>query len=126
MPYLHSIKLERQTFAFTKITVLKHNLTLAAHYKTRVESLGMIVYNNGLVSALSLLKNSQKEEDRLIYTLVAEWIHKKKVIGFAFDLPDDDLLKNVLAIIDSRILLALSLEILSLTDVMKEILKAEV
>lgn len=126
MPYLHSIKLERQTFAFGKIIVLKTNQTLAAHYKSSVESMGMMINNNGLVSALSLLKNSKHDADKLIYSHLALWTNQKKVIGFTFNLPPDDLLTKILAITDSRVLLALSIEALALTDVMKEILKAEV
>lgn len=126
MPYLHSIKLERQTFAFTKIINLRNNPPLASKYKSMVESLGMMIHNNGLVSALSLIRNSGKEENALIYQHLSEWIDQRKVVGFTFDLYDDDLLENILAIVDSRILLALTLEVLALTDAMKEILKAEV
>jgi len=126
MPHLHSIKLERQNFAFTKIIILRNSYPLDSKYKSMIESLGMMIHNNGLVSALSLIKNSDKTENALIYQHLAEWVNQKKVIGFAFDLNNDDLLENVLAIDDSRVILALTIEILSLTDAMKEILKAEV
>jgi len=126
MPYLHSIKLERQSFAFSKIIDIRDNHhSLASLYKSMVESLGMMIYNNGLVSVLSRLKNSNAE-NKFIYEHIAQWLDYKRVIAFSFNLPDDDLLECVLAIDDSRVLLALTIEILVLTDVMKEILKAEI
>ena len=127
MPYLHSIKLERQTFAFLKVgEIIGNNELNASNYKSRVESMGMMIHHNGLVSTLSILKNAKSDEDKLIYKHLAQWVHQKEVIGFTFNLQPDDLLTKILAITDSRVLLALTIEALALTDVMKEILKAEV
>ena len=118
MSYLKSKKLERQNYSFGIVSRLQGN---KKEYKSKVESLGMMIYNNGLVSTLSQLKLKENE----LYNHLMSWIVKNRVVNFPFD-NSKDLLNEVLEINDSMVLHALTLELLAITDTLKEILKAEV
>ena len=118
MGHLQSLKLKRQIYAYEIVTKKGGN---NKDYKSKIESLGMMIYNSGLVSTLTQLKL----KDALIYKHLKNWIVKNKVIGFTFN-EADDLLQKVVSIDDSMVLHALTIEILALTDALKEVLKAEV
>ena len=119
MGNLQSIKLKRQQYAYLAVKGIQDDNK--SDYKSMVESLGMMIYHNGLVSTLSQLKKKEPE----IYTQIHKWITSHPTIGFNFN-GHIDLLDTVLKIENPMTLNALTLEILSLTDALKEIIKAEI
>jgi len=122
MEYLQSNKLKRQVFCYTKVhSIVDHKQK--KEYKSAVERLGMMIYNNGLVSALCILKD---EKDKYpLYNHLSIWIANTKVIGFNLNTSNPDLLVNVLAISNSMVLQLLTIEVNKLSDTLKEIIKSE-
>lgn len=118
MGHLQSIKLKRQQYAYQAVTTYPNN---KKDYKSKVESLGMMIYHNGLVSTLTQLK--KKETD--IYNQIHKWITQHPSICFNYN-GCNDLLDKVVTIGNPMVLHALTIEILALTDALKEIIKAEI
>lgn len=119
MSYLQSQKLERQAFAFKSVhSVLSEQLQVhpvinKKDYKSDVEKLGMMIYNSGLVSSLAHIKDKNK----VLYKHISDWIKNQ----FEFS----DLLKFLVEQKDPLQINKITLEVVALSDALKEICKAE-
>jgi len=125
MSILKSRKHQRQKFAYDCFQSVQNGIK--SKYKTQIEKLGMILYTNGLTSTLAYIKAGRENnnEFRFLYKHLTQWIlQENPIIGFSIE-NDDDLLEKVLEIDNSRVVLALTQEFLTLSDALKEIVKAE-
>lgn len=111
----------QQKFAFDKISSLEDNKK--DKYKTFIENFGLMVYNNGLINALTVAK--AKKGDHPVYEHIKEWLGKDNYT-MGFDYSTNDLLKKLLSDeVNSQRLMLLTNEVLSLTDTLKSFAKAE-
>jgi hypothetical protein len=81
-----------------------------------------MIYTSGLSSTLAMLKGGKNSVK--VYNHIEEWIWQNPVIGFSLN-QNEYLIQKVLEINDPMVLNALTKELLSLTDALKEMVKAE-
>lgn len=114
--------LKQQKFAFGKIKEMTKSET-KAKYKSFIENFGLMVYNNGLINALTVAKAKKGEQP--VYIHMMEWL-KKENFQMGFEYGTDDLLTKLLSDeVNTQRLLVLTQEVLSLSDTLKAFAKAE-
>lgn len=112
--------LVKQKFAFDKIQSIPE--AKKDKYKSFIENFGLMVYNNGLINALTFAKAKRDEHD--VYTHISAWLQNPNFL-WSFSNPDEnDLIANVLTV-DSLRLLVLTQEVISFSDILKAFAKAE-
>lgn len=108
--------LEKQKFAYNKITSLESEIS-KKKYKTSIENFGLLVYTNGLISAMAVTKKKNSD----LYNHIKDWLKPKYyLLGFE----NDELLKNLLDL-EMDTLLIITDEVIQLADVLKQFAKAE-
>lgn len=118
---LSSSLLKQQKFAFKKISSISE--AKKSKYKSFIENFGLLVYNNGLINALTVAK--AKKEEHPVYEHIKEWLETGNY-AMGFDYGGDDLLKKLLSNeVNSQRLMLLTNEVLSLSDTLKAFAKAE-
>lgn len=115
--------LKQQKFAFQKITSITE--AKKAKYKSFIENFGLMVYNNGLINALTVAK--AKKGEHPVYEHIKEWLDlDQQNFEWGFNYGNDDLLTKLLSDeVNSQRLLLLTQEVLSLSDTLKAFAKAE-
>lgn len=113
MCVLKNIKQERQQHAFDAVKAVDNQKK--KEYKSAVESFGMIVYTNGLISLLA----SYKKKNPSIYNQLHNWLHHKGLVGSN----NSHFLEEIIAI-DSGVLMQCTKETIMYSDALKEMTKA--
>jgi len=133
MGNLKNIKKEMQEFAFEKVDeVYTKNNKIFNEYKSLVEKMGMMIYNNGLISTVANFKaneynkkGNKKYEYIAISNHINLWLTDKSIYKeFVHNGTSDELLQRLLSIDNGRHLLALTKEAVKLSDALKEMVKA--
>jgi CRISPR type III-B/RAMP module-associated protein Cmr5 len=112
--------LVKQKFAFDKIQSIPEQKK--ARYKSFIESFGLMVYNNGLINALTFAKAKQADHD--VYEHISAWLQNPHFLWSFSNTDENDLIANVLEV-DSQRLLVLTQEVISFSDILKAFAKAE-
>ncbi len=126
MKKLQNLKIKMQEFAFTKVSEVDKNIF--EKYKSAVESLGMMLYTNGLVSTLAFYQGKNTREYNVLYENIEEWLtNDDSIVNNLIPVLSDDstFFKRILAIDDARSLMLITKEVIKLSDALKEMVKAE-
>lgn len=128
MTRLKNRKLERQQFAFDQFIAL--DSSYKENFKTFIERMGMMLYTNGLISTVAFIRsrrfdrNENETEFKYVYDFLNNWLREDRVIVFKLG-ETEDLLEMLLELDNSRTHLAITKELLLVSDAFKEIVKAE-
>jgi len=126
---MKDLKLKRQQFALEKIleAIKKEkedkenrvkNPFSSKEYKTRVEGLGMVIYNHNLITAMAWLKS----KNNTLFNHVKDWLTGD---DYPMKLSNANFLKT-LTQLNSTQLMVYTEEVLLLSDALKEFAKAEI
>ena len=119
---LKNIKRQRQLFAYEKVSSVNRN---KKEYASQVEKIGMMVYTNGLISAMAHLK-AKGGAHKQLYDHFSEWFKREhSQIPFSMN-QNDDLLKKLLDLNNSRTMMLLTKEAIQLSDAFKEMVKVKI
>ena len=117
---LKNIKRQRQLFAYNKVHGVGNQQK--KEYASMVEKIGMMIYTNGLISTMAHLK-AKGGASGLLYTHISDWfIREDSHIPFSMN-QQDDLLKKLLELDNSRTMMLLTKEVIRLSDALKEMTK---
>ncbi len=118
---LKNIKREKQKFAYKQVKDVKENDNIKnKDYKSLVEKLGMMIYTNGLISAMAHLKAKGGASEQL-YNDFSNWFQSHAQLPYKID---SNLLETLLLEInDSRMMMLLTKEAIHLSDAFKEMVK---
>jgi len=108
---MESLKFNREKFAFDKVKE-----STSESYSSSVQSFGMLVYRNGLISALAYAQAKNIE----LYKHISAWIKKHPFIKNILRNDSDEDFLTLLLKLDSQSILIISDEVLLLTDALKE------
>lgn len=105
-------KLKRQNYAFSCINQLSSNT-----YKAKIENFGLVIYKNGLISALLMANNKEIE----LYKHITKWLIQDPIIN----LENNNVIMQKLVELTPIELMAITEESLLLSDALKEFTKAK-
>jgi len=105
-------KLKRQKYAFDCIE------EGASNYKSTIENFGLIIYKNGLISAMLFAVSKEKK----LYKHMAEWLIQHPLINQ----PNTNGFFDTLVNLSPTNLMAITEEALLLSDALKEFVKADI
>ncbi len=111
-----NLKLKRQQYALKCIIEVGKNKA----YKSAIESFGLMVYKNSLISAMAVTKDKEKN----LYKHISGWLKIYPFLKTKFNNVNDIL--NGLVNLSSTELMVLTEEVLLLSDALKEFAKAEI
>ena len=109
------LKVKRQKFALEQVQSVTDN---KKEYKTKVESLGMVIYNHNLITAIAWLK---KDKNKTLYNQIEKWLTKE----YPMKIATDNFLKKLTELSAVQLMLYTE-EVLLLSDALKEFCKAEI